>query len=394
MRAGLFLEALAADHEVSLLVVPVSGPAPEAWPAFVQARTARRVCLDLTGYEDPVFQSAAADGPRQVAALRAYPRPALARFAGTAAVRAASRELAGPRFDVVHVFRLYLAPFVDVTPGPTRAVLDLDDDEVETRGRIAALHATCGDPARMVLEAAEAEKYRRLEREWLDRFDRVLVCGERDRASVAERTGHPRVQVIPNGVRPPEPADGGEEPRDPAFRLLFVGTLGYFPNVDAATTLCRDVLPRVRACASREIAVDLVGARPAPAVGDLARLPGVELHADVSRVAPFYARAGAVVVALRAGGGTRIKLLEAFTHGVPVVSTSAGAEGLEVEPERHLLIGDDPDRLAEACRRLWAEPALANRLRPEGLRLVAARYDAERVMETIRAFARDVLTVP
>ena len=392
MRAGLFLDALAADHEVTLLVVPVSGPPADAWPSFVLSRTARRVCLDLAGREDPAFPAAAAaGGARQVAGLRAYPRPLLSRFAIAATVQAAQRTLGGAAFDAVQVLRLYLAPFLDAATGWARAVLDLDDDEVETRRRIAALHAARGEAALMTLEAAEADKYRDLECAWLGRFDGVLVCSEQDRAAVVARTGHARVDAIPNGVRRVEPATarrGPADPEDGAFRLLFVGTLGYFPNVDAATTLCRDVLPRLRARSRREVAVDLVGARPAPAIAELAKLDGVEVHADVARVAPFYERAGAAVAPLRAGGGTRIKLLEAFAQGVPVVSTSLGAEGLDVEPGRHLLIADDPDGLADGCRRLMEEPTVRDRLRGEALRLVAARYDAGRVIEAIRALLR------
>jgi glycosyltransferase involved in cell wall biosynthesis len=395
MRAGLFLEALAADHEVHLLVVPVSGPPADVWPPFVVSRTAQRTCLDLESFEDPRFRAAlAGERANQVASRRAYPGPALARFSTAAAVEAAALTLALPAVDVVHVLRLYLAPFVAAAPGRPLAVLDLDDDEVETRRRLAALHAGRGEAGLMTLEAAEAAKYRDLERAWLGRFDAVLVCSERDRAAVAGRSGHPRVCAIPNGARRAEPAalrpDAGRD--DQPFRILFVGTLGYFPNVDAATTLCRDVLPRLQANAPRAVVVDLVGARPAPAVVALAETPGVRVHADVQRLGPFYERADAVVVPLRAGGGTRIKLLEAFAHGVPVVSTSVGVEGLDVEPGRHLLVADDAEGLAAACRLLMEDRALGHRLGAEAVRLVATRYDARRVVDAIRSFLRDGVT--
>jgi glycosyltransferase involved in cell wall biosynthesis len=385
MRAGLFLDALATDHAVTLLVVPVSGPPAAAWPPFVRARTARRASVDLVGRDDPAFRSAAA-GARPVAALRAYPCPALARFGTPSTVAAARQAIGGGTFDVVHILRLYLAPFLDAAAGRRLAVLDLDDDEVETRRRLAALHAARGEAASMTLEAAEGDKYRDLERAWLPRFDRVLVCGDGDRARVEARTDHPGVSTIPNAVRRQRRARAARSRRADAgpFRLLFVGTLGYAPNVDAATTLCREVLPRLRASAARAIVVDLVGARPAPAIAELARLDGVEVHADVADVAPFYGRADAVVAPLRAGGGTRIKLLEALQLGVPTVSTSAGAEGLGVTPERHFLVAEDADGLALACRRLMEEPALSRRLRAEGRRLVAARYDAGRVAQAIR----------
>ncbi len=395
MRAGLFLDALAADHDVTLLVVPVSGPPARAWPAFVWSRTEARACLDLSPSEDPSYQAAAATASsRRLAALRAYPRPVLARFGGAAAIEVARQAIGHGPFDAVHVFRLYLAPFLDAVPERPRAVLDLDDDEVETRRRLAALHGARGETALMVLEAAEADKYGALERAWLERFAHVLVCSERDRKALAARTRHSGIATIPNGVRCDEPVTARRDPLEAAgqpFRLLFVGTLGYLPNVDAATTLCRDILPRLRGLGSRDVRVDLVGAHPAPSITDLARLDGVEIHADVPSVTPFYERAGAAVTPLRAGGGTRIKLLEAFARGVPVVTTSIGAEGLEVDAERHLLVAEDPDGLARACARLTRETGLAGRLRVEALRLVAARYDAVVVSEAIRRLFREGL---
>ena len=393
MRAGFFLDALARDHDVSLLIVPVAGPGPAAWPAFVGERTVERACLDLRGREDPAFARAVGSG--QVAALRSYPWPALCRFATDETLAEARRAFSPRPFDVVHVLRLYLAPFVVAFAGArspdARTVLDLDDDEVETRRRIASLYARLGQPALMALEAAEADKYRALEREWFRRFDHLLVCSERDREAVAARTGHPSVHAVANGARrpdaiaPPAPESGG------AFRVLFVGSLGYFPNIDAATVLCRDVLPRLRARLRREVAVDVVGSQPAPAVVELGRVPGVTIHADPPRVAPFYARAHAAVLPIRAGGGTRLKILEAFAHGVPVVSTAIGAEGIAVEPGRHLLVADEPDAIGDACASVLADPPLAARLRSEALELIATRYDATQVGEDIRKLFREIV---
>jgi glycosyltransferase involved in cell wall biosynthesis len=294
--------------------------------------------------------------------------------------------------------RLYLAPFVaafrGTDPGGPRTVIDLDDDEVDTRRQIAALHVRLSRSALMTLEAAEADKYRTLEGQWLSRFDDVLVCSERDRTAVAARSGHSAVHVVPNAVRrldsvapPPDAGDG-------ICRLLFVGSLGYFPNVDAATVLCREVLPRLRARIRRDVRVDLVGNGPSPAVMELAGIAGVSVHPDVASVTPFYARALAAIVPLRAGGGTRLKILEAFAHGVPVVSTPAGAAGLAVVAGQHLLVAEEPDGLAEACERLLAAPTLADRLRTEALRLVATRYDAAIVSDGIRTLFKEFARPP
>jgi glycosyltransferase involved in cell wall biosynthesis len=137
--------------------------------------------------------------------------------------------------------------------------------------------------------------------------------------------------------------------------------------------------------------VEVVGSHPTPAVVDLAEIPGVTVHADVSEVTPFYARAHAAVLPIRAGGGTRLKILEAFAHGVPVVSTAVGAEGLDVVARRHLLVAEEPEALAAASERVLTDPALARQLRSEALELLATRYDATRVGEGIRALFREIV---
>ncbi len=105
------------------------------------------------------------------------------------------------------------------------------------------------------------------------------------------------------------------------MRLLFVGTLGYFPNADAARFLCRDIVPALRRLSGHAIVVDLAGAGDTTGLRDIAQMPEVTLLGYVEDLAPLYAAADIAVAPLRAGGGTRIKILEAFAHGVPVVAT-------------------------------------------------------------------------
>jgi glycosyltransferase involved in cell wall biosynthesis len=388
MRAGLLLDALAADHAVSLLVVPVADPgAGGELPAFVRRRAVRAEVLDLAGRGDPAYPA----GGATVAARRAYPRPALARFATAPLLREAAAR-AGRRFAVVHVMRLYLAPFAApfLAAGPARplAVLDLDDDEPRTRRRLASLHARRGEGAAAALEAAEADKYGALERAWLPRFDRVLVCSESDRAAVMARVPGVRLAVVPNAVAVPPAV--ARPPPGPALRLLLVGSLGYVPNADAALWLCDEVLPRLRAATTRPVHAALVGGRPPAAVARLAAREGVTVAGTVPDVGPWYARADVAVAPLRAGGGTRIKVLEAFAHRVPVVATPVGAEGLEAQPGRHLLVAETPEAFAEACRRVGEEPALARRLATAAHTLVRARYARPAVL----ARAREIYRAP
>jgi glycosyltransferase involved in cell wall biosynthesis len=140
----------------------------------------------------------------------------------------------------------------------------------------------------------------------------------------------------------------------------MIGNMSYLPNVEGALFFCRDVLPRVQAERPAELVI--AGSSPAPAVRALAGLPGVTVAASPPDIAPFYRGARLAVVPIRAGGGTRIKLLEAFVNRVPVASTRLGAEGLAVEHERHLLLADNAAPFAKACGRLYEDDALRNRL--------------------------------
>ena len=372
MRAGVFLEALAADHEVTLLLVPLAGRGSEV-PDFVRQRTARVVVLPLEGTLDPLYAlSAGVDDPAaRLAALRAYPRPALCRFATTPALTRAADAVGPSPFDTVVVLRSYLAPYAApfLAEGSFR-VLDLDDDERLTQSRLSQLHERRGRPDAALLAAAEAGKYAAHERVWLPRFDLALAASELHAAAVAAREGGVAVRVAPNTVEVPE--EVRRDPPSPALRLLFVGNLGYEPNVDAARWLAEEILPRLRQTGGAA-ELRLAGSRPAAEVTALAGA-GVEVCADPVELAPHYAWADVALAPIRAGGGTRIKILEAFAARVPVVATALGAEGLAVAGGEHLLLAEDTAELAAACRRLADDPALSRRLAAEALARVRERY--------------------
>jgi glycosyltransferase involved in cell wall biosynthesis len=336
MRAGMVLEALAVDHAVHLLVIPVHRPfgPPETAPEIISRWSASIAILGLRDHEHPLFRLIARAGnPRErLAGYRAYPRPALCRFATPRAVDNVVRAFPGVTFLAVHVFRLYLAPFVAPYLSGRRGsrpvcTLDLDDHESRTARRVAALYEAAGDEIQAAIERLEADKYAVLERELLPRFDHVYLCSEVDRVAVARQCGPGNLTVLPNGVR--IPARLPEKRPGRRFTLLFVGNFGYYPNDDAATFFCAEVLPRLRAVARRAVRVMLVGTSPSRRVRALAAVPDVTVTGSVPSVAPYYRDADVVVVPVRAGGGTRIKLLEAFSYRRPVVATTVGADGIE-----------------------------------------------------------------
>lgn len=383
MRAGLFLDALAGSFEVHVIVVPVFGEAT-ATPDFVRERAARAAIVDLAPGLDPLYALCAAVGDPQAraAALADYPRPELCRFATSATLaRLQALAPAGPLARLV-VLRSYLAPYAQPFLAAEGTVLDLDDDEADTRRRLAALHLRLGQAGEAAAAQREAAKYLALEAAWLPRFGVLLTCAERHRAALAARLPGARVEVVPNGVAMPSsqepPAAGGAHPR-----LLLVGNLSYLPNVDAALWLCQEILPVLR---RRDGATEvrLAGSRPAETVRRLATLPGVTVYADPVDLAPHYAWASAAIVPLRAGGGTRIKILEAFAAGVPVLATPVGAEGIDAADGRELLLGDGPEELAAACLRLHGDPELRRRLVEAAGALVRERYSHAVVGRRVR----------
>jgi glycosyltransferase involved in cell wall biosynthesis len=221
-----------------------------------------------------------------------------------------------------------------------------------------------------------------MEERWVPRFARAYLASDGDRHLAEARHGFTNLGVLPNAVRtralPPARPPGGR----PTF--LFVGTLGYAPNADAVTRFCAEVLPRLRSRLPAGFRVLVVGPGPPAVTRALAAHPEVEVAGAVAAVDPAYARSDVVVVPLRAGGGTRIKILEAFAMGRPVVSTPIGAEGLAVEPGRHLLIADDWSTFAERCVAAATDPALSERLTAEAGRLVTSRYGPEAVRAALR----------
>jgi glycosyltransferase involved in cell wall biosynthesis len=243
----------------------------------------------------------------------------------------------------VHVFRLPLLPLAGQLGASVS--LDLDDVESDTLGAIAELAAQQGDHGLAFGYRALAQAAGRFEARWLPTVARLGVCSHEDRARIQARFPHARVVVVPNVYRAHEPR---ARPDDRALRMLFVGALGYYPNVDAVRFAVDALLPRLRARSSQPLELHVVGRGLTRSLRrELARVPELHLHGDVSALGPLYARSHVALCPVRAGGGTRIKILEAFAHGVPVVATRAGAAGLEVAHGRELYLADEPDAFAE-----------------------------------------------
>ena len=385
MRAAAMLDALARLFDVHLFVVPVAGT-PGASSDFVR-RTATRIGgLDLATSLDPLYAliGRVLDPQQRAQAELAYPKPYLSRFCSADSADKLLEWSNQFAVDAVHVMRLYLAPLAQPFLRRRRAgrpfcVLDLDDDDAQTCRRLMRLHSDLGDRRAAAVAAAEADKYDVLARRYLAAFDRVTVCSETDAGRLFTSFPDARLAVVPNGYPPTDCSRRHCPPAPGPLRLLFVGTLGYFPNADAARFLCHRVLPALRRLTDRDIRIELVGAGDTAALADLPRHPEVRLHGFVGDLAPLYAPADVAVVPVRAGGGTRIKLLEAFAHRVPVVATKLGAEGIDAADGEHLSLADDAEAFARACLDVKQNSAQAAARASRAAALLAARYSPVQV---------------
>ncbi|MEY2568028.1 MAG: polysaccharide biosynthesis protein PslH [Actinomycetota bacterium] len=348
MRAGLLRAALGRLGPLRVIVVPVHGREPDDEGVTV---------VELDRHADPSADFAArlASARWRDRAAALHPRPALCRAATVAATESVARQIGDASLVVMQ--RLYLAPFLDLVldaqarPG---CVIDVDDVESATH--------------RQLDEAVEAERYDRLERHYLPSFDRVIACAQADADDMRARCGADAI-VVPNAVTPAAIATGPKR-----WDLVFVGNLSYGPNVDAVTWLCREVMPLLP-----DARVVLVGRDPDAAVTALAEPGRVDVTGTVDDVTPYYAASKVAVVPLRTGGGTSVKLIEAMAAGLPVVTTTVGARGIDVRAGEHVLVADAAVGFAAAAGRLLDDDEAAQRMGGAGRALVEQRYVLERV---------------
>jgi glycosyltransferase involved in cell wall biosynthesis len=173
---------------------------------------------------------------------------------------------------------------------------------------------------------------------------------------------------------------------------MFIGNMGYPPCVDAVLYFCSEILPLIRQ-AIEPIELWIVGADPRP---EVLRLNGsdVRVTGRVEDVVPYYQQSTVCVVPLRAGGGTRLKILEAMALGRPVVSTTIGCEGLDVVDGEHLYIADTPEEFAEKTVRLLRNRQSYQHIRANGRQLVEARYSWDRIAERLMDVYEEVVASP
>jgi glycosyltransferase involved in cell wall biosynthesis len=361
IRSYNILKHLAARNEVIFLSY-YPGARDEEYERAVTARFPGAV----------VFPAGASDGAVQQ--LLAYARRllshapyAVSKFTDQRVRDAIQRVVSTERPDVV-VCDFLSASLNFSETLPVASILFQHNVEQSLWNRQAAHER---NPLKRLLFAMEAAKMRRYERATVGRFDHVIAVSDHDRSLMLSMTDPSRITVVPTGVDSAAyraQASAGRGSR----KVMFLGSMDWEANVDGVEYFCEQIWPRIVATVP-DARFQVVGRSPAPRIQRLAS-ETIDIVGGVDDVIPYLHASEVFVVPLRIGGGTRLKIYEAMAAERAVVSTTVGAEGLDVRNGRDIVLADEPSEFADAVIRLLTEQA-AREAMGRAAGETAARFD-------------------
>lgn len=336
LRTASLLQYLARGYETDLIVF--RQPGADDPRAHLPAGLVRRVgVIDLPAHG----RSMPARVMRNLGRVARSVPPLVDRFSGFA--EEIARNLTGRKYELGVIEHFWCAEYQrEMAKVCEKTVLNLHNIESVLHERCAASESMASGMAHRVFGEASRER----EREWLPRFTTVLTASEADARVAQEIAPEARVTVYANAIPQVSLPERHED-----FAIVFSGNMEYHPNQGAVRYFRREIWPRLREQWTG-LVWRLVG-KNADAVRALVEGdPRIELTGEVDDAVQELAKAQVAVVPLLAGSGTRLKILEAWAAGTPVVSTTVGAEGLQATNGEHLLLADDPAGFAEAVSRL------------------------------------------
>ena len=228
------------------------------------------------------------------------------------------------------------------------------------------------NPLKRAYLRQQARKLKRLEQEVCHQFDVNLTVSELDTRTLLERNPCAHCHVVENGTDTEyfHPSEIAPEPNT----LIFAGSLDWYPNVSAIRFFAQEIWPHVRT-QRPEVRLYLAGQNPVPwLVQWAAQEPQVELVANPEDIRPWIARAAVFICPIVDGGGSRLKILDAMAMGKPVISTTIGCEGLEVQHEENILVADAPLDIAENVVQILSNAKLRDHIAAQGRALAEKSY--------------------
>lgn len=369
------LEELAPRHDITLLAYS-DGDDRDARAVLSKLCTLHTVPRPVLPLGKRAAQAASLLSPRSFQHTQMY---------SNAMQRALDELTSGAAFDAIQVSTSQMMCFRFDPRSPV--VLDEHNIEYELYYRVFQNE---GSLPRRLFNWLEYVKFKREEIAAWRAADGCSITSSREVEIVQQVLPGTRVVSVPNAVDTElfAPTESAVDPD----AIVLTGLMKYRPNVDGAQFFVHEVLPRILAVRP-SATFYVVGAEPPPEVTRLAG-PNVVVTGSVEDVRPYVHRAAVIAVPLRMGGGTRLKVLEGLSMGKPMVSTSLGCEGIEVEHGRDLLIADTADGFADATLALMGNAALAQSLARSGRRLMLDRYRWKTVVPTLEALFSEVASQP
>ena len=382
MRAAAQLAALASLADTTLVVLPLIDSGTTTAEFNERFPTVRLELIPVHGREDTHFAmlSRLKHPAARLAAFKVYGKPSLAAALSRPVLKDIGDIATREQFDLIHVFRGYLAGVAEATPAGTPLSIDLDEDDRASWQSQAAEHERRGSTTTGAWARAEAEASARNLESWAGRYVASFAASREDARQLSLRHDGLACTDIGNGVAIPPRLHRCPEPGT----MIFVGSLGYRPNVEGLLWFAERVMPQIGP--SRLL---VAGADPPQELLEK-RLGGrIRYLGYVDCLADAYAQAMLAIAPMHAGGGTRIKVLEAAAHAVPVVSTCAAASGIaDIFPARGG-IATTPHHFAALCRELAFDREASDRIglraRRQALRHHDQRLMARRWREAFRA---------
>ena len=294
------------------------------------------------------------------------------------AYRQKFRELiTAQTFDLVHYEMFHTAQFQTETDLPSVLSQQNVDSAIWQR-----LCSETTNPFYKFVYWTQQLAFQRYERVLSPKFDAVTCTSDIDAAVFQQHCVEDAIEIIPNGVDVTHYLP--DFTTEASAHLIYIGSMDWYPNEDAVGFFADEVLPRIQEKVS-DVAFSIVGGNPSARVQKLAERQGVVVTGRVPEIKPYFAEATVFVVPLRIGSGTRLKILEALAMGKAIVSTTVGAEGLDLKDGEEIFIADEPTAFADAVIRLLTDSELRRRMGENGRARVEQDYDWRRIGEKLHA---------
>jgi len=349
MRTSMFSHAAEQTADVLIIVVEPDGGAVTENPLFRPGTSVVRI---YEGFDTrlSLIERAVPEGSRP-GLLVEYGKPLASAALSAATISRIVERLVAFEPDAIVLSRAHMLPIVDAFVGELAQVpllVDLDDDDGCLCRSLAVHEREHGHDDEALWLEAQADVCDAIISRHAGRVGQFTAASETVIGAIRKRLGISNISCVANGIAPVAKTPiGTEDVHDHTTpethlrqSLIFVGNLSYQPNCDGLLWFLGEVWPSLREVVAG-VTFMVAGSNPDQQLRRLCQQDGVELIVNPQDLAPLYRLADAAIVPLRFGSGSRIKILEAGAHGVPVISTFAGAEGLNLQPDAHAFICDE-----------------------------------------------------